>query len=671
MRTVIVKPLGLVTDPNELGVLAPGAAKVCDNLALREAGVIAPRPGQSTVEDALQTSGFQGRRLWSSELSRDAFEYALLLDVSAADYSLRIISEDNSSNPTGAGHDATGYGEPCGVFEARGRVFYAGPTGVVVHEGDFSDSHILGMPQPALIDVTAVISTNAQAIPADSVVNYRATIRRTYEDGYRVRGGASYAYQYQNSFGSVRDFTVRVGWLEGEDVRDGDVVEIWRTRSVALATEPNATHHLSIERVITSADVTARYVSVRDTTPDANVGNGEELYTNPGIEGLAKNNSQMGPCADAAWYAEHAFYAATALTHRVKLRANSMFGYLGNTTTNVPQRIYGIGQHRTNAAITSGSAVITGIPAADMNGLYVGQAIYAPEFPTTARILSFDAGAFTVTSTVNATATNATANVEFIDILSFDRDAATFDLLMNPTYMMVGNWATDTYLTTETSDSPFLITPSLPIKGISGFVQSMDGIDLIIQTVPRAEHIAFDFGGTNPTNWHPDLDAALGLDPSSDDRRTNRLLSSKLGQPEHVAAGEETTVGSGDIIRLISTQDGLMVFTSAGLYRVYGTEWPWSTECIDENLVIPCQQAVDKMGETLFAYAKDRGLLRISRNGITPVTVGKIQKNTLDALILAATDADTGTYEAHVTCDELHNEVQLHIMATVLPEIGE
>ena len=217
----------------------------------------------------------------------------------------------------------------------------------------------------------------------------------------------------------------------------------------------------------------------------------------------------------------------------------------------------------------------------------------------------------------------------------------------------------------HTQNVSVIITPGVPYIGAVD-----DGLQLIFQSIAPYGEAASDLtiAATNGDNYSPRLPAWPTTTDGGIDERKNRLLWSKLDQPEHVPASHELTVGRGEIIRMITTQDRLLVFCTDGLYSITGNEFGWSVDLVDRNIVIPSQHAVDQMKGTVYAYAKDRGLLRIDRSGaVTELTKGAIQTSQIDPLVQTFAD-ELGDYRVHVVCDALHDEVGLFVQPVPVTE---
>lgn len=628
------------------------------NLAIREAGMVEPLPGRDFIAANIAASGNEVRRLWALKDQATTREIALLRGTGGPTFMMRAITESGSGTPTLA--DASLLGQPSGLTEARQRVFYAGPRGVVVLEDDCDVGRMLGMIPPTWLGVVGIHTSAAQAVPVNSRIAYRATLHRKHEDDYEITSAPSYAIWYQSG-GSVTDFTVRVGWTtvgadSDERVREGDIVRLWRARAVATGTSTNDRYQLAMERVVTSTDVSNRYTDIRDTTPDAALAGAEELYTNPGIQGALLANWQLGPCTDAAVYNGHAFYAERSLPAFTQLRVASGFGFIMGLTA---RRTFGVGlRELTSVGVTTGSPTVTGLDATDLIGLVAGQAVTdtnVGSFPAGTTVLSVNSGAGTATMSANSAATNAGEGIRLVDRLTVNGSALR---CYNLTTLIYDAWAANIGVIITPSDvvcADGMNTSLVPVT-----VSDPDNVDIRISMIAPYGVLGSEltFSATNGDNYSPRV---IGTMEGEIDERLNRVKIAKLDQPDHVPVSgsvdrqAELVVGKSEIIRFLSTQDRLFVFCTDGTFAITGNESAWSVDRVDKDLVITNQAAADEMNGNAYVWAGPRGLLRINASGgIDGLSKGAIQRQ-MNADIESA-KAD-GLYEAHVACDALHDEV--------------
>ena len=647
-------PFGsLGTDQSQFN--GDGAFQVLKNLAVREPNMVEPLPGRDEVASAIGTTGNSVRRAWALT-ENEQYE---LLQLSGNVREIALLGAGGAVLPTVASD--TLLGDTCGMAEARARVFYAGPRGALVIEPDASEARMLGMLPPTLLAVVSSTTTAAQAVPANSRVAWRATLHRKHSDGYEITSAPSYSMYGEDAGAGPRDYTVRIGWVDlasdsDERVREGDIVRLWRSRSVTAATSTNDRYQFTAEVVLDAADVTARYVDIRDITPDASLAGREDLYTNPGAQGALQTNWQLGPCTDVAVYNGHAFYAQRSLPSFVEIAISSTVGALSGAAA--IER--GIGIRAFTGTATNGSPTITGVSST--LGLVPGQVITGTlngRFVNGLGILSVNHGASTVTFNVAATSSGA-ESVGVSDTLEITVSGATTNLtrFANITTLAHDLWFENARLVLTPDDvvngELFDFGTSLP----AGTGVDPDGMVLRLDAIAPYGVAAADLSilMTNSANYSPapasDSDPLIG----EIDERLNRAMWSKLDQPEHVPAINELTVGKGELVRWLSTKDVLFAFCTDGVYAITGVGPDWSVDRVDKDIVIASQQAVAEMNGNAYVYAKDRGLLRIERGGgMTGLTKGAVQK-AMDARI-ADVAGDGNAYEAHVACDALHDEV--------------
>lgn len=148
-----------------------------------------------------------------------------------------------------------------------------------------------------------------------------------------------------------------------------------------------------------------------------------------------------------------------------------------------------------------------------------------------------------------------------------------------------------------------------------------------------------DLGGSTfyvtsskPTAWSPEIPTSGTSIGSANNERPNRLMYSKLQEPEAVPLGNTLDVGSADknILRILPTRDSLFVLKEDGFYRVTGGGGQWTVNEIDTtaNILAPESAVVFNnqvvyFGEQGVVAGNDSGLAVISRkieSDILPLT---------------------------------------------------
>lgn len=636
-----------------------GSMQLRRNIAMRQPNMLEPVPGYEEICEVIANR--VGRRIWAFETLSNIFELVLWSSAGGS-YACRGYDPTDEVTPTVA--DPTLLGEPCGAFEARDRVFYAGPRGALVFDGDFTEARMLGMLQPTFIAVNSSTTTAAQAVPVNSRVAWRATLHRRDDDDYEITSAPSYAI-YAETAGAIRDFTIRVGWVNpGAEsdarVREGDILRLWRTRSVASGTSTNDRYLLTAEIELSASNITDRYVDIRDVTPDLALASREELYTNPGIQGALQTNWQLGACSDAAFFNGHGFYAERSLPAYMKLGISSRTGYLG---TSVPYNTYGIGTRSVTGTQTNGSPTLTAVSSTV--GVVAGQqtagTVPGGVYPTGANVVSTTVN--TITLDTNAASSSAGIGYYLIDMMEINGTPLRFANIQTLLYDAWDNSLPVIILPDAVVDG----TGYTPGTGVISFVTvDLDGLELTISSIaPYGESVTdLEISATNGSNYSPALpEYQTSAAPGRIDTRLNRVRVSKLNQPDHVPvanASSELFVGRGEIVRMVETQDRLFVFCTDGAYVITGNSGVWNVDIFDRKMIAASQQAVSEMKGNVYVYAKDRGLLRIDPGGgVSNLTKGALQQQVIEPWITAVVNASDGSYAAHVACDELHDEVGL------------
>ena len=407
VRQQIVKPLGLVTEPNEYGEYPEGALSRALNVCMRAPGILSSLPDTQAYRADVMSSGYTVRALFPMAASVLAF------GDSSGTWAARWVTSGASTSisaPSGvtlAFDTARAYS-----VKTRERVFTGSNSGPIAFdsEGDTS-ARIAGMPAPNNISANAVSATNAQVMADGKVARWRAMFRRIASDGYEIAGEVSHATEVTNSSGSTIDITFRIAWASANHAPiAGDHVELYRTYFQTSGTDPGDTYYLAAVYTLTSTDISNLRCDIRDTT--LQTGLGAELYTNPGREGAAQTNMAPPLTDDIAVFKNYTLYGSRRTPSQLKTKVNSTFG----TLTSNADRTYGIGRRDVTGDTTNLSPNV--INVSSVLGLQAGQLIFSSQFPGGTTISSVGATSFVASA--NATATTVGSTQVIGDVLEIN-----------------------------------------------------------------------------------------------------------------------------------------------------------------------------------------------------------------------------------------------------------
>lgn len=654
-RFPILKPLGVITQPNEFGTYAPGALKRARNCVLRDPHILSAAPSTFTST----VFGFTGGTLYKMFALDAGHVYTWSRNNTGTSW--RVDENGNAAGLPSSfdSGDANAFSPTGRIFpvRARDRMLVSSRSGVLA--GDYmapSNStertlRYAGLQQPQMQGASVTAQTSGGAFPGGIVIGYTCIIKRTFSDGYtivsvpalpcKVRTGATTS-RYNGSV-SIK-LRNDMGYLPG------DVIEVYRSNGIdgtTITVDPPNVMKKVASYTLTSADLTATAI-LKPITDASLMGDppyyqteGEELYCNAGqvaAEGSgAVLANRLPPLAAAmATYDGRVFYGNT--TERPKLTLSVPAGI--GTSTNVGQQTTywlnnGIGARFMTGTITSGNATITGISATVLAaGVKVGQRWVGNTgtFPSTAFIIAV--GATTVTMSTNALANDTIAF--FGDVLEISVNGGTPQQYFH-TGSVLSNFI-GSLMQGTTGDS---FATKFELTGDYYYATNVSGdyapnwtftIEPINFAVPAGTNQTLDVRATNGANYNPPLPELYSTYPSQPaayqvTRTTfkTRLTWSKDQQGEHVPPGNnESFVGLRELVSMKSTTDALWIACLDGVFRLSGQAGQYRIDQIDSTKIICAPQCLDVLEEDAFMYT-NYGMYKInneSRINITDQVIG-------------------------------------------------
>lgn len=640
-KQIVVSPLGLVLQPNDVGQYPPGALKRAQNVHLRNPGLLQPFAAPEDYSANAASASHEFRRLFPTATKL----LGAALNPAGGAWELRWVTAGASTLVSTPELAAFTF-DPLRtrLLSHRGRHYFLSAQGVLSFAAEgTATAYLAGFVSPRAIEKTNAFTSGGQAMGDDTTAAYRAVFVRKGSDGSYIKiSPPSNALRVYCPTGPA-NIQLKVSWSDAASANlvAGDLLELYRTPTQDEDVDPGATFYLDATVELSATNLSNGYCEVLDTTPDA--GLGAELYTNPGQpngELAAKHPPPL--CRDACWYKGHAFYVASALPGYNKLRVPGAWGVLDTAA----DQKHGIGRRDYTADRTSTSTVLTAVSS--MEGLAVGQLVAGTGIPLGTTIASLNVGASTVTMSAAATSTAAGAAVSFTDRIYI---AGTAYVAESPVGLL--------------HEFPKSAPQQLTFDRTLDPENKQYGVEL------RIEQPWFAYGlsstaptikATNGSNYSPALPELSGTAvPSSHDIRLNRLRISELDQPEAVAltAGSELLVGQGELHRIVATVDAVWAFCSDGLHRISGQYPAWNVDPADPTLTLAAPGAVDVMQGVVWAYT-NRGLVAITDGGVQEVSEG-ILGGPLGLLPGAAYQE---SQDIQVTCDEAAREVHVFFPVT-------
>lgn len=669
-QQIIVRPLGLVTQPNKIGGFPDGALRSADGVLIRDPFIIeqAPRTSQTFGTVPSMNGIGCGPFLFvgpPGAPTAGVTQVLLLADSSTNDwrYSWLNGTTNNGNNTLRDLYSVQQNVSTAGIvtsFTARNRQFINCTRAVLAFD------HIASNPTPRNAGLLPVSINNSSqsgtggAIPVNNYAHYTAIIRRRFSDGYEIVSAPSAAIWIQGLSSTDPVVVARVSpaWHKA-----GDIVDVYRTRSQAFTTNTGADYYLTASATLTSSDISNTFVNIPDYTNDATLG--EALYTNPGQQGEAAAAHHPPQCKVMASFKGHAFYlnCVDPPKHTVRIGVYCGAMLAGASGANAYARAHGIGTRIVTGTLTNGSPTMTGISAADMVGIVVGQQTDDSQFTPGNGVLVVSRTASSITFSQNANTSGAGKVLIISDRFEVDGNVAKIDGANSFAYLPV--------LTLGVANGQYvtqMLDRLLPEDFGAGITNPesvfADGLLISRWFLAEGHSNSLTLRATNGANYTPPIPELLsGVSPLTitETTRPNGFSWSEQNQPERVCPLSTGFAGLGEIYAAYSTRDALWIFASDGLWRLSGTGgsagdgYDWRVDPVDSTLSISGPQAGCVLRDTVYAYT-NRGFVSIDSSGnIRELSTGRIGDLLAGPPWSAPTWRSDGSMWAFA--DETHDEI--------------
>jgi hypothetical protein len=638
VKTVVVRPLGVISQPNKYGVYPPGAMSIAKNVVLRDPGVLSSMPGLQSYAASIGFTATPVRRIWPGTT------HSLVASSGLSTLTWGVLSGGGQvtvAQAAGLGAYAYETGR-LSIVSARGRTLLnTSKDPVVVDSEGANTSRHVGLLTPTLGIVPAASLTNARSLALGYQRRYRVIARRVSADGYEIFSAPTNSIEARNTAaGATVDPNIVVETPANSFLRAGDVLELYRTDDQLVGTDPGDTYRLAKSYTLKTADLIAA-VTLRDVSTRTDLGN--ELYTNPGSDPLTRDPNYLpGMADDICIHEGHAFYLTRKVNETVIAKPN---GQVGSLTT-AEERSTGIGWRRVTGDKTNGSFNILNI--SDTTGLQIGQVVTSggmPVGPSASRITAIVGT--TITVSVAPTVTAVGSIIDIYDVI--ETQAGTFVQILGSFSLTL-------------SADVIATVPTIAVIEAAGAVSSddADGGTFIFRRPTFSGGVSAPYAvrATNGQNYSPTLPLTTETAQAGNaDERYNRWHVSKYNEPEHVGINSKILVGSAVNYRGVSVGGVMLVFASDGLWQVSGLAGSWQVKSLDPSLILAARGCVNVMDGLAWAYT-NRGLVTVSPDGnITEISNGKIGQANTGGSGEFNGHAYADTWDRYLVCDERHREV--------------
>ena len=650
-QQVLVKPQGIITEPNKVGQYPAGAFRYSSNVAIRSFGVVeqvrkfqsldnnpwgssrtlvggcyAVTEGPFSVFLAevgsvgtwrltvyqTYTNGSQAILAttvpspWNGYITNDGRTAILMMrNRIIINGTVRSFAFDLVENPNSPGVFYLDGPRNCGVYQT-------------ILAGRFTST--------GAADDPAYLSPNAH-FSATSV------LRQIHADGYELMSPPAIPYDYSNLSTTLPQ--VQSQWQTKADLTStgpGSAphkhkIDIYRTReqSVGYDSVNNKYHPIATGSsfyLSMTTDWSANYFSFYNLTTDTTLPStlGEALITNTSVGGAAALPLPPPPsCKTSAVFRGYAFYANRWDPAEFTLLNPYYWGFMEIASASTTVLSQGIGTRFTYGvqSSTNGNPTVTGFP--NTTGIVPGQSFNVYRIDTGVLVTSnnqvLSKTATTVTGTTNVTYTGA-VRVEFhdrIEVCGQNNAALNPQHFVSQLFLGVNNLnlkldVASVGLEPIQAESPVGVYPNfVPTGGMTFRMRTNE---------------PFTIRATNGQNYSPKLpeitDPVMSI-PGKQAR--NSFAWSENNEPENVPPSNYAYVGQGEIYKVIATRDCLWFFCSDGLFRLSGSggsvgeEYDWVIDPVDPSIVITNPACACVHREYVYAYTS-RGVVSINSEGV-------------------------------------------------------
>lgn len=627
MRESLIKPAGLITDPNAISGAPPGALSEALNVVIRRDGIVQPRPGFQRIDtetddgDPIVTGAVVRMLPWKSALLLGTTSGILIVDP-------RDGSVLNGPTPADVLADA-GSGLALRGVESRSNLYFTAKDGVRKYTSTTDADPILsgvnGRPFVAFVAITGASGWMTQ----NDAVAYRFTLVRRDENEVVVESSPSGRFAlFRSSSGTGN---VQLVIVFPPEAQAGDEIVVYRSdviNSAANLTPPDDMQ-IATTYVLTSADIAAGSVTLVDTTEQVDLG--AALYTNDDEEGALQANDPPPRVQDLQNF-RGSMWGADIDGRKQAILTYTAYENNGDYTASTS----GIGRRIFTGTATLGNATLTSVN--DTTGVEAGMLVEHAGFTWGAVVISKTSNTIVMSAvaSANSAATGGTA-YDTIQLGSqYFRNDSPLSLASGVNHGTVSG----TKFSSDGLPSTYYVASLLTTFTLAGGEQF---IQVLIEQRYANASVVFVVNATHGSEYTPAL-AATGTVSATDNPFVdandvpNGLIYSKTDQPEAMPTTNTILVGTSTyrIDRILATRDALWVFKRDGIFRVTGTgaggrgaPADWRVDPFDvTNFLVATDSAV-VMNEAIYAWT-NRGIVKISDAGVAQLSAPFID-NLIDA----------------------------------------
>lgn len=391
MAQVKQKIKGEYTYPSEYTEIPDGALKSAKNCVINRDSIAEPRRGFNNYKSISSTGSDRSAQLltyktdllshYGSSISHDGADpFTQLTGTFAAP------SHNDSYTPK------------VKYIEANSNLYFTSNAGI--QKEDTVGGAITAAGAPKGLDVKLSLSSGTGFFTDSTQVAYRILWGKKDANNNLILGSPSQRTIIANSAGATRDVIVNFSIPASIDTTW--FYQIYRSGiSINVTTDPGDELQLVYEANPTATEITNKFISVTDSTPDTL--RGASLYTDASQDGIQQANDTPPSAKDIALFKNCVFLANTIQKQNLTVTLLAAAGTAG------------INYRQVTGDTASGTNTILNLSAT--TGVAIGQVVSGIGIPAGTTVTNLVGT--TATISANATATNATTTLEFADRLTF------------------------------------------------------------------------------------------------------------------------------------------------------------------------------------------------------------------------------------------------------------
>lgn len=329
-QVLTVKAKGLYSNSNQLGEVPEGALSKANNCVIDKDSVIESRRGFDRIAAAFSSDTARADKLAT-------YQNELIAHRSNDDK----LSYFNGSTWT----DYSGtYSHPDSDYarmkfaDMNGNKYFTTSNGVMVLDVYTGPIYSTGMPKG--LDGEASMSGASGFMANNTQVAYRVVWGSKDASSNLYLGSPSQRVLASNSAGGTRDVSLTFTIPSGVTV--SDFYQIYRSaQSASSSTEPNDEMQLVYEANPTAGQITAKSVTITDSTPDSL--RGAFLYSNANQEGISESNEIPPLAKDICTFKNFMFFAGIRTKYFLNVKLLAVSGSSGlavNDTITIDSMVF-------------------------------------------------------------------------------------------------------------------------------------------------------------------------------------------------------------------------------------------------------------------------------------------------------------------------------------------